>query len=44
MTLKEAILLLEQYNRWRKGADISMPKQQDISNAIDIIVEHYKYA
>ena len=43
MTIESAITVLEQYNRWRKGADIPMPKQNDISEAIDFVVQYYRY-
>lgn len=44
MTLQKAIELLERYNRWRKGADVQMPLPNEISEAIDTVINHYKYS
>lgn len=44
MTLQKAIELLERYNRWRKGADVQMPLPSKISEAIDTVINHYKYS
>ena len=42
MELKEAINILERYNRWRRGADIQMENTKDIGIAIDTVINYFK--
>lgn len=42
MEVKDAIDLLEHYNKWRKGADVPMVQPKALSEAIDLIVELYR--
>lgn len=40
--VKEAVKLLQRYNRWRRGADIPMPQPKEIGKAIDTAIEYIK--
>lgn len=40
--IKEAVKLLQHYNRWRRGADIEMPRPKEIGKAIDTAIEYIK--
>lgn len=40
MTITEAIKLLREYNRWRRGADIPMPKPDQIGRALDVVCDY----
>jgi len=42
MVLKEAIDILERYNKWRLGANIPMVESKKITEAINVVVEEYK--
>lgn len=42
MTLKEAIKELDNYQKWRKGADTKQPNPKIISEAIDIAINLMK--
>lgn len=43
MTLKEAIINLAYYNDWRQGEDIPAPTPKNITETINVIIDHYKY-
>ena len=38
MTIEEAVALLKQHNKWRRGADIPMLNPREITEAINIAV------
>jgi len=38
MTTEEAIKILKEYNEWRRGAEIPMPDQKLIGEAIDTAI------
>lgn len=42
MTLQDAIILLEDYNRWRRGAEIPQPHPTDIGVAISVVLKAVK--
>ena len=42
MNLDEAITLLEDYNRWRRGAEIPQPKPTQVGVAISIVLAELK--
>lgn len=43
MTLKTAIIVLEYYNKWRRGDEtLDQPSPKRIGEAIDIVVKHYE--
>lgn len=42
MTLQEAIKILEEYNKWRRGAEIPQPNPKLIGEAIDIAINQLK--
>lgn len=42
MNISEAIQVLEEYNKWRKGAEIPQPDPVKIGMAIDIITGEWK--
>jgi hypothetical protein len=43
MELKDAVLILQSHNKWRKGDDVEpMIRPSDLGNAIDIIINHFK--
>ena len=42
MDVQEALRLLEQHNRWRRGADIPMIQPKVLGEVIDVIVKEYK--
>jgi hypothetical protein len=42
MDIQEAVKLLEQHNKWRRGADIKMVDPKMLGEAIDLIVNKYK--
>lgn len=42
MTIKQAIELLEAFNKWRRGAEIEMPNPKEIGQALDIVIDNYK--
>lgn len=42
MTLQEAIKILEKYNKWRRGAEITQPNPKLIGEAIDIAINQLK--
>jgi|TARA_R110002033_G_C3813193_1_gene232350 hypothetical protein len=42
MTLQEAVTLLENHNKWRRGDDtLEMAEPKDLGMAIELIVEHF---
>lgn len=44
MTLQEAVKLLENHNKWRRGDDtLEMVEPKDLGIAIDLIVEHFNF-
>lgn len=43
MKLDEAINILYDFNRWRRGEHISMPNPNIIGIAIDVILKYHKY-
>ena len=42
MNLKEAIINLAYYNDWRQGEDIPAPTPKNITETINVIIDHYK--
>lgn len=42
MEVQEALRILEQHNKWRRGADVPMGDPKIIGEAIDLIVNKYK--
>ena len=42
MDIQEAVKLLEQHNKWRRGADIPMANPSELGKAIDMVVETLK--
>lgn len=40
--IKDAVKLLQRYKRWRRGADIEMPRPKEIGKAIDTAIEYIK--
>ena len=43
MGINEAIKILENHNKWRLGADVQMANPKTLTEAINTVVEHYKY-
>ena len=42
MTLQEAVTLLENHNKWRRGDEtLEMAEPKDLGMAIELIVEHF---
>lgn len=39
---EQVIKLLEQYRKWKKGADVDMPNQIELDKAIEYAVEFIK--
>ena len=44
MTTQEAVEVLEQYNKWRRGAEIEMPDPKRIGEAINVAINTLKEA
>jgi hypothetical protein len=42
MEIQEALRLLEQHNKWRRGADVPMLNPTLLGEVIDMIVNKYK--
>jgi len=42
MTTQEAVEVLEQYNKWRRGAEIEMPDPKRIGEAINVAINALK--
>ena len=42
MELQQAIELLENYNKWRRGAEIPQPNPTEIGVAISVVLEYTK--
>ena len=42
MTLKEAVKLLDLYNRWRRGSEIEQPNPTKIGIALDMVILELK--
>ena len=42
MKLKEAILILETHNKWRRGGDMPMTNSTELGIAIDVILNKVK--
>lgn len=42
MELEQSIDILKNYQKWRLGADIPMPKQSDITKAIDVVLDSHR--
>ena len=42
MTLVNAIKILEEYNRWRRGEDIPQPNPKLVGEAIDFAINQLK--
>ena len=42
MELQEALRILEQHNKWRRGADVPMVIPKLIEESIDLIVNKFK--
>lgn len=42
MTLPEALKILEQFNKWRRGVEIPQPDPKIIGEAIDIAINLMK--
>lgn len=42
MKIEEAISILEEFNKWRRGADIKIPDPKTIGLAIDVVVLSHK--
>lgn len=42
MKLEESIKILENYGKWRRGADIPMVNSKSLTEAIDVVVNNYK--
>lgn len=42
MEVQEALRILEQHNKWRRGADVEMTNPTLLGEAIDIVVREYK--
>lgn len=40
MTIPEAINLLREYDRWRRGAEILQPAPDQVSRAIDVVCNY----
>lgn len=40
--IKEAVKLLQHYNRWRRGADVEMPRPKELGKAIDTAIEYIR--
>ncbi len=40
--VQEALKILEQHNKWRRGADIPMENPTVLGNAIDLIIKTFK--
>lgn len=43
MTLPQAIEQLENYNKWRLGADIPQPNPKEITEALEIAINILKH-
>lgn len=42
MNLKEAIIILEYYNKWRLGAKLDQPNPKEITEALEIAINILK--
>lgn len=42
MEVQEALRLLEQHNKWRRGADVPMLNSTVLGEVIDLIVKKFK--
>jgi hypothetical protein len=42
MTEKEAIMILIEYNDWRRGDEIPQPNPTIVGNAIDKVIQEWK--
>ena len=42
MEVQEALRLLEQHNKWRRGADVPMLNPTVLGEVIDLIVKKFK--
>ena len=42
MNLNEAVELLENYNKWRRGAEIPQPNPTEVGVAISVVLEYGK--
>jgi hypothetical protein len=42
MTEKEAIIILIEYNDWRRGDEIPQPNPTIVGNAIDKVIQEWK--
>lgn len=42
MKIKEAVIVLEEHNKWRLGADVKMTSPKVLTEAINTIVEYFK--
>lgn len=42
MKKEQVIKLLEQYRKWKKGADVDMPNQIELDKAIEYAIEYMK--
>ena len=42
MKLKTAIKILEDHNKWRRGAEIKMQEPKDIGIAIETVIDKIK--
>lgn len=38
-SIKEALLILEHHQKWRRGADIDMIEPKELGRAIDVAIE-----
>lgn len=44
MTLKQAVEILKQHNRWRQGEELPMQTPNDISLALQIVLDEIKHS
>lgn len=42
MEITEAIKILTEYNKWRRGDDMNHPNPTELGMAIDFIIKHVK--
>lgn len=42
MEKEQVVKLLDQYRKWKKGADVEMPNQDELDKAIEFAVEFIK--
>lgn len=40
MDIKEAVYILKQHNKWRRGADIPMANPTELGKAIDLVIAY----